>query len=105
MTHFAWLILVVIVGRISYLIVILNGSAIEVLCKKAGLDKINEELEISETITVSECKVGGKYGLLTDCFIFWLFEIYWATAIRRWSRRDDGYERISTPNSPISISQ
>ena len=86
MTHFAWLILVVIVGRISYLIVILNGSAAELFCESVDLEKINEELDSVETITVKECKMGGKYGLLADCIICWLLEIYWATAIRRWSR-------------------
>ena len=50
----------------------------------------------SITITEENCKFGGKVGFLIDCILGWLFEIYWATAIMRWSKNYGGgeYERI-----------
>ena len=50
----------------------------------------------SITITEENCKFGGKIGFLIDCITGWLLEIYWATAIMRWSKQADeqGYERI-----------
>ena len=92
LTHLAWIILVVIVGRISYLVVILNGAATDLYCDENDIQQYNEVLKVEETITVESCKKGGFYGLLADCIVCWILEIYWSTAIRRWSKDDEHYE-------------
>ena len=107
MALLAWIVLVVIVGRISYLVSILNGTATDILCNEEEIQRYNEVLKVQETITVESCKQGGFYGMLADCLISWVLEIYWATAIKRWSKskEDDSYESVSTHNSDVVISQ
>ena len=103
MTHFAWLILVVIVGRISYLVIILNGSAGNLFCQQDALEQFNAQ--INDTITVEQCKTNSFYFMLADCITCWILEIYWATAIRRWSRDEEGYERVAELTSNNMYSQ
>ena len=52
MAHLAWIVLVVIVGRISYLAIILNGSATDFYCEEHDIEKYNEVLNRQEIITI-----------------------------------------------------
>ena len=97
----AWIALVCVVGRCWYLYVILNGSALDLVCTTETIEQAQTAADGSglEPITITEenCKYGGKTGMLIDCVVGWLIEIYWATAIMRWSKlKDDqsSYEKI-----------
>ena len=47
MALFAWIILVVIVGRLSYFLVILNGEAEEIVCQTIDLSTINANPKVA----------------------------------------------------------
>ena len=79
-----WIVSIVVVGRIWYTYVILNGSIFDSICHEETIAAINEA-GITETITAEECAWGGKRAVWADHVVGWLFEIYLATAIQRWT--------------------
>ena len=84
----AWLILIVGFMRIYYLTVILNGAALNHFCSSVT----EWQDALGEThVTREDCQMGGKNFMLADCIIFWIFEIYLAYVIMKWSHSDEGY--------------
>ena len=86
-----WIIAIVVVMRVWYTYVLLNGSVWDIMCHQETVDAINEA-GITEQITTEECEMGGKTYFWTDHIVGWILEIYFATVIKRWSQNDEGYD-------------
>ena len=87
-----YIVTIVLGARIWYTYNILNGKVYEAVCHEETLEQINAA-GITETITAEDCAWGGKRVIWADHLISWAIDIYFATAIQRWSQNEDGYEK------------
>ena len=90
-----WVILMVLSAGIYYLVILINGSALEYLCSEENLQQINQDMadiaaetgaDLGDPVTEEQCKWGGKTGLIIDCAGMWIFNIYYAYVIIQWKQ-------------------
>ena len=90
----AWIVLVVVIMRAWYCYIVLNGSLFESICSEEELDQTTL-LGTYPSIPIEECNNADKRLVYADLTIGWIFDIYFATAIRRWSQSDEGYQAVN----------
>ena len=83
-TMISWIVLMLLAKNVYYLILICNGSLLDIMCTESQVDQINETTGATETITVEDCMYGGRGGLIADLTLNVLFDIYFALAIFKW---------------------
>ena len=91
-----WIIFICIVTRVWYTYVILNGSVWEQICNEGAVEAVSP-IGIVEAIPTEDCVWGGKRAIWADHIGGWMFDIYFAFVIQRWSQNDDGYQAQQTP--------
>ena len=99
----AWLVLVVIIANGWYTYCIINGSAIDYVCSDDNISEFNDDMaeiedetgaDTGEPLTEQDCRMGGKTGLIIDCSLKWLINLYFAYVIMQWSQKHgDDYHR------------
>ena len=95
MAFFVWIACCVISARVWYLYTMLTGKYAESVCTEEYLEQINAS-GLIETITVEDCNYGVYQSQWADLLIGWVFDIYFATVIFRWSKNldKDGYQAV-----------
>ena len=89
MAFLGWIVLIVLALHIYYLVIVLNGSMADAMCKEE--DVFNR---IEGSTNLEECKAEKKNWLLVDATITWVLDIYFAYAIMKWSKNgDESWER------------
>ena len=89
MAFLGWIVLIVLALHIYYLVIVLNGSMADAMCKEE--DVFNR---IEGSTNLEECKAEKRNWLLADATITWVLDIYFAYAIMKWSKNgDESWER------------
>ena len=92
----SWLVLIVIASMGWYTYTIINGSALDYICSEENLEQFNEDVadiadetgaDLGEPATEEDCKYGGKIGLIVDCSLGWLLNLYFAYVIMQWTQK------------------
>merc|ERR1712113_101454 len=89
-----WLILMVIGCCGWYTYTIISGDALNYVCSETNIinwnneaDDINSEHGKDVHITKEDCTKYGKWVLIADCALRWVFYLYFAYVIMRWSNK------------------
>ena len=88
--------LIVVAAHAYNLYLLLSGKLMDLYCHEETITQVNETIVGAggtETVTVEECMLGGKNGAIGNMIFSFLLCIYFATAINRWAKNDEGWER------------